>query len=380
MGQVIGPGTSSSATPHHARGAFFPVQLIRQYGFRAVLAMLVAAGVAFIPLAILIWFNVFRLTSVIATQCGQPVVVKPGRFEQQQSDDEPGETGLLQITCEVPTLDGWRELLCDEDPALRSAGPSNSIYVRDERVYLRRAGNPNVPFGLLGRPPVSAWLPAGDYEIAVIHEAPSDRSLIDSPQTGFPFVTMFDSCEVADRQKTVRRIQLPHYSRGQGTPLSVVGQDSETRIPPAPDLQLLKRSIVDAMTIPSLGGYIIVMGEPHVDHSEDHARCVVDFDSLQSVPREWTRNQLATLRNWLPPEEAQARAKLSPLVSALVRREMFEGWFFYTAAGVAGLVFTKWGAITTLEPYRRRDRFFGLAKLCLVIFLISAVGWWLIGN
>lgn len=380
MGQVIGPGSSSSAASPQARGAFFPVQLIRQYGFRAVLAMLVAASVAFVPLAILIWFNVFRLTSVIATQCGQPVVVKPGRFEQEQSEDEPGETGLLQITCEVPTLDGWRELLCDEDPALRAAGLSNSIYVRDERVYLRKAGHPNVPFGLLGRPPVSAWVPAGDYEIAVVHEAPRDRSLINSPQTGFPFVTMFDSCEVADRQKTVRRIQLPHYSGGQGSPLSVAGQDGETSTPPAPDLQLLKHSIFDAITIPSLGGYIIVMGEPHVAHSADHATCTVDFNSLQTVPREWTRNQLATLRNWLPPDETQARAKLSPLVSALVRREMFEGWFFYAVAGVTGLVFTRWGAMAILEPYRGRDRFLGPAKLCLVIFLISAVGWWLLGR
>jgi hypothetical protein len=377
MGNVVQSGTSSSGGSWRRSQPFFVSHVLRQYGFRGVVAMLVAAAVAFVPLAILAWFNVFRMTSIISVQCGQSVVVKPGRFEQESDQDQPGDTALLQIRCEVPTSNGWRDLLRDDDPASRGREIGNSVYVRDERVYLRKAGNRKLPFGLLGRPPVSVWVPAGDYEIAVVHDSPPDRSLIDSPRTGYPLVTTFDSCTVKAREKTVLTIPLPHYHWGNGMPLSLVGQAPERFEAPQPKLDPLIKSLKKAIVIPTPGGYLLDFGEPTVMHTEDHRDCTVDFEDLHSVPREWNRHQIVTLKRWLPKEEEVATSMLSPLVADLSRREYLEGWFCYAMAGLAGLVFTKWGTLAILEPYRRRETLAGPMKLCVLIFLVSAAGWWI---
>lgn len=375
MGQIIRPGSSTSGYDRQSSRPFFVVHILSQYGFRGLVAMVFAAVIAFAPLAALIWFNVFRLTSVVSRQCGVRVVARE-RTEYQRASDRPGKTGLLQITVEVPTFDGWLKLRHNND-----LSPSDPNFVRDERVYLRRAGDLKLPFGLLGRPPISAWVPAGDYEIAVVHETPPDFLMqTGSPGVRFPFVTIYESCTVQNREQTVVNVLLPHYGWGRGTPLYLAGQMGAPSDQPPPDLKRLFKSIAKSKAIPTPGGYVLLFAEPVVTHTEEHQRCTVDFDELQQVPREWTRNQLAMLRNWLPPGETAARDKLSPLVTNLMRREMFEGWFFYAMAGIAGLVLTNWGSIAILERWRRREMFSNTVWLCFWIFVISAVGWWFVGN
>jgi len=279
------------------------------------------------------------------------------------------------VTCEVPCVDGWRELLCDDDPARHTTGLSDWHHVRKECVYLRKASDFNLPFGLLGRPPVSVWLPAGDYEIAVVHEGPKSESRIDARATGFPFVTVFDSCSLSARQKTVRRIQLPHYDWGGAEPIMPVGQTAIYHQPTEDELRLLLDQVQSLTAIPTPGGYLLSLAEPQLNHVEGHRQCTVDFADLQAVPREWTRNQIATLRNWLPASATPARDKLSSLVDGLQWREMFEGWFCYAAAGVAGLVFTRWGALAILEPHRRRETLGESIKRSIVIFVVAALAW-----
>lgn len=119
----------------------------------------------------------------------------------------------------------------------------------------------------------------------------------------------------------------------------------------------------------------MALAEPRLRHADRHHGCTVDFNDLQPVPHEWTRDQIATLRNWLPKDATTARARLSSLVDALQWREMLQGWFCYAAAGVAGLVFTRRGALRVLEPHRRGETFGDSVKRCIFIFLLSAFAW-----
>lgn len=278
-----------------------------------------------------------------------------------------------------PTIDGWKELLSDGDRDNTADERFHSIFVRDELVYLRKAGIAGLPFGLLGPPPVSVWLPAGDYEIAVVHAAPHDRSLLNSPQTGFPFITMFDSCSVPKSKKTTRRIPLPHYDWGAGQPVSIAGEVESDSTPAQPNLGPIRHAIETVTTFPTPGGYVLFLNEPQVIHSDEHRECKVDFENLEALPREWTRNQLATLRRWLPREATEARDRVTPLVSSLLRREMFQGWFGYCLVGCAGLVLTKWGSFAILEPYHRRELLHKTVKFCIAIFIVGAAGWWFVG-
>src|SRR5438105_4404879 len=139
MSRVVGPGSSGNyGRSLYGRHPFFVTTIVREHGVRGVVALLVAALVAFIPMALLVWFNTARLASVVASQCGHQVVVKPGRFERDKENDEPGDTALLQVTCDVPAIDGKRELLRDDDPARRTDFLFDTYYVRYERVYLRK--------------------------------------------------------------------------------------------------------------------------------------------------------------------------------------------------------------------------------------------------
>jgi hypothetical protein len=381
MGQIIDPGSSrpNFDRPSRGRQPFFVIRLVRTYGSRGVVALLWAALAAFAPLGLLVWANAWRLMSVVVTQCGQSVVVKPGRFQRETEDDKPGETALLQVTCEVPTIDGWRELLSDEDPVRRTVNVFDSCYVRNERVYLRNASDLNLPFGLLGRPPVSVWLPAGNYQIMVVHEAPRAEARIDATSKSFPLISVFTECAIEAYKKTVCRIRLSHYDWGGGAPIMLAAGDGTTqdRQPTEAVLGSLLDVAQSLTAVPTPGGFLLAVEEPEVRHTEDHRLCTVDFADLHAVPREWTRDQIATLRNWLPNDAALARSRLSSLVSSLEWREFFEGWFCYAAAGIAGLVFTKWGAVLLLEPHRRRESFAVSLKLLLSIFFLSMVAWFL---
>ena len=56
------------------------------------------------------------------------------------------------------------------------------------------------------------------------------------------------------------------------------------------------------------------------------------IDELAAVNREWTREQLAELRAWLPAEATTARRRLDELIRSLDWRAFFQGWYCYAAA------------------------------------------------
>ena len=224
MAHIISPGSAhSNSNADHRPRPFFLVDIFQRYGVKAAFALVIAASVAFAPLITLYWFNELRCQPVVTLELGSSVVVKPGRHQQDQSRDEPGETALLQVVCEVPTSDGYHDLLCDDDPVRRGVQTSDSNYARKERVYLRRAGHSQLPFGLLGRPPVSAWLPAGEYEVLVIHEAPQADFSVSARPLAYPFISTVAYTSLEPRVKTVCRIPLPHYNWGGSEPVRLMG-------------------------------------------------------------------------------------------------------------------------------------------------------------
>lgn len=378
MGHVIGPGSSYSGghSSSSRRKLTLPfARTIREYGIKGATALCAAAVLAFLPLGFLVWFNLLRFQPAVQLAKGQHIVVKPGRHEAEQAQEEAGDTALLQVVCEVPTADGWRALLRDDDPARRSGQFSDWHYVRREAVYLRPAGNASLPFGLLGKPPVSAWLPADSYEILVVHEAPHSEQRVDAYAKSFPFVSVPSVCVLEAQRKTVCRVQLPHYDWGGALPIALATDDGSPaeREPSEMELSAFTAAVENAPAFPTPGGYVLALPEPDVRHGDDHRLCAASFADLHAIPREWTREQLATLRNWLPTGATKARARLSPLVDALGWREFCAGWFCYAAAGVTGLVFTQWGATAILEPAQRRRSFGESLKLLLSIFLLSAL-------
>jgi hypothetical protein len=390
MARIVSPGSTSShdRVRHSAPRPFFVTELVRTYGLRAILALFVAALLAFAPLGVLYWFNEARLHATAVVQSDQKLVVRAGRFQNESAADEPGETALLQVTCDVPTVDGWRELLCDNDPARRKMEVFDPYEVRHELVYLRRAGNRRIPFVALGSPPISVWLPSGNYEILVVHNAPRSESRLDAPSFSFPLITVFAECLLESRRKTVCRLQLPHYDWSHTEPILLVNDDgsSEVRAPTLEELQPWINQYEQAHALPTPSGYVMKLPEPQIRHTEDHRGCTIqmrDTDPLRdagdaadrAVLREWTRDQLVTVRNWLPKDAVAARARLSRLIDCLEWRQFLQGWGCYFAAGVAGLVFTRWGAISLLEPWRRRQEWnasFWLAIKLFVFFM--AVG------
>ena len=374
MARIVSPGSTRSegSGPSRSR-SFFVTDLIRRHGLRAILAIFVAAFFAFAPLVALYWFNAFLSQSVLSVAPGHRVVVKTGQHYERQEREEPGETALLQVACDVPSFDEWKELLGDGDPARSDSTRSSSRSVRREAVYLRRAGSSRVPFGLLGSPPVSAWLPAGDYEILVVYEAPTNESRIDLPGRSFPWLSVFAECSLEARQKTVCRIQLPHYDWGNPDSLLGVGTPDEAaeRKPLPEELATLLAACETMTAIPTPAGYVLNLAEPRIHHQKGHRGCVQDFHELQRVPREWTRDQIVKLRHWLPVEADSSKARLTTLIDRLEWRTFLEGWFCYALAGVSGVVFTRWGAIALLEPWRRGG-WYESFWLLVRSFLISA--------
>jgi hypothetical protein len=380
MSHLVSPGAyhSTSGGVYRPR-TYFLVEIFQRYGVKAAFALACAALFAFAPLTFLYWFNEFRCQPVSIVNVGRPVVVKPGRFQEDQNHDEPGESALLKVICQVPGIDGYRDLLCDNDPVRRGLQVSDSKYVRRELVYLRRAGNPQIPFGLLGKPPVSVWVPAGDYEILVVYEAPRAEYLREGQAKSYPLVTAIENCSLESQRQMVCRVPLPHYNWGGSEPLEWVAEDGsvDAHALTATELNPLLQSYTDAMPIPTPGGYLLSLAEPSVLHSNEHQKCGVNLHDVQVISREWTRDQLATLRNWLPADAVPARARLSALVDCLQWREFLEGWFCYALAGVSGLVFTRWGTLTLLDPWRRRNAMSRTPVILMGIAVISATLWFL---
>lgn len=382
MARMVTPGSTSSGYEGPRRSSpFYVTDLISRFGARAVIAIVVAAILAFSPLTLLYWLNELRLESVVmsSVSANQRIVVKPGQHLAEQERAEPGETALLQVKCQVPTFDGWRDLLTDNDPARNDPSQTRTT-VRREQVYLRRSGSQFVPFGLLGPPPVSVWLPAGDYEILVVHEAPSREDRIDMPGRSFPWISVFAECSLKSREKTVVDVQLPHYDWGNPDVLLGVGSSEESgeRQATSDELAGIVAECETLIPIPTPAGYLLTLAEPRIHHRDGHRGCVQDFGEPQSVPREWTRSQLARLRRWLPDNATQANSKLMGLVDRLGWREFLQGWYCYAAVGVTGLVFTRWGAIALVEPWRRSREWNHSLGLLVRIFFLSAGVWFLI--
>lgn len=377
MSRIVSPGSYQSyGGGSSRRSPFFVTELVRNHGLKAIFALIVAALFAFAPLATLYWFNELSRQSVAIVEPSQRVVVKPGRHQQDQNGESPGETALLQVICEIPDFEGYRELLCDDDPLRRGVQTTDSNYVRRELVYLRRAGQSQLPFGLLGKPPISAWLPAGNYEILVIYGPPYGEAWTGMRSYAGPWISAFAECSLENRQKTVCRVPLPHYDWGRSTPINLTGSEHPAGdAVPADELAPFLHACENIVPIPTPAGYLLSLGEPVVRHSTDHHDCVADLSELQAVPREWTRDQLAALRNSLPRDAGPAREKLSRLVDNLLWREFLEGWFCYAAAAVTGLVFTRWGTIAMLEPWRHGNSWVDSLGLLIKIALFSAGAW-----
>jgi hypothetical protein len=355
------------------------VQAVKEHGLRGLLALVIAAAIAFAPAGLLIWFNHLRFSPVIELQPGQTVIVKPSRHEQQQRDDSAGGTSLLSIACEVSSGDGSMPLLADDDPARPTDFLNDSRYVRKEKVYLRPVTEPATPFGLLGSPPVSAWLPPGQYEVLVVYGAPTGVGDATPGTRGYPFVTTLTTAVTEKMQKTHCNIPLPHYEHSYASRLRTIGAEGAVvaeRLTPG-DLGPLLAGIERTLAVPTPAGYLLNFPEPAVRHADDHRDCSFDYTAPVAEPREWTRDQIATLTDWLPQDDAcrPAREKLQRLVDDLAWRDYFRGWYLYAAAGVAGLVFTRWGATAVVQPWRKAETFFESLKTMFVIFLLSAGAW-----
>jgi hypothetical protein len=284
------------------------------------------------------------------------------------------------VICEVPAIEGKRELLRGDDPSRATGSFSDSCFVRREQVYLRKKTPFDLPFALLGRPPVSVWLPAGEYEIAVVHQAPRSEPRIDSRSHGFPLVTVVEACSLAANRKSELRIFLPHHDWGNGTPILPSRTTATEAGVIESELKPILDSIPQLFAVPSPSGYLLSLPEPHITHRDDHRDCVGDFSELHAVPREWTRQQIATLRNWLPTTASEARTKLDAMISTLGWRDFLQGSLCYLAAGISGLVFTKWGALLILEPRRRRTAFADSFKLLAKIFFLSMAAWFVVSS
>lgn len=308
------------------------------------------------------------------------VQVKDRQITQDADQEEPGETSLLYVTCEVEAPGGRRDLLQFEDEAGRQPEDVSPPYVHDERVYLRPANYGDWPFALLGEPPLSVWLPAGEYEIAVVYLGHRGfmNSNPDSPPP-FPWFSERVMVDLPAGQRIVVRVPLFHHECSLDNRLNVrlggeAAAGSEGRIRLA-ELEPLVAAIEKTSCVATPGGVLMDIPEPVIHHRKPHSDCEVDFQQFAGFRREWTRRQVQTLLRWLPSEAAQARRRLEAIDRSLSWREFLEGWYCYAAAGVAGLVFARWATIAKLNPYRRWTEFIDSLKLLLSIFFMAALLW-----
>jgi hypothetical protein len=379
MGNVVGPSSSrgdeqGGKSLGYRIGEFASpfIHAVRRYGARGMMVLVVAAAVAFAPLAALYWFNEMRLANVASVAFTKNVVALSARSHDEQEKDGPGETALLKVTCELTAPGEPRPVMTEEEsPQDRARAAASG---RREMAYVRPKGvSQSLPFALLGMPPVSAWLPAGEYEIMVVHSGPRSEQRVDAPSNNFPLVSVFAECKLENKSTTTCRVPLPHHEGAFGTPLEIASADglASDRPPSADELAALLVACESLAGVPTPAGYVLALDEPMVHHEDGHQHCTVDFASADAVPREWTRGQLVTLRNWLPADATAARGRLSSLINRLGWRQFLQGWFCYAAAGVTGLVFTRWGAIALLEPWRRGDSFRESLWLLVKLFLLS---------
>ena len=380
MSQPIQPSRRSSSWRYTRVRGPSVLSMVRERGVYGMVVAVAAMALGLSPTVFLVWWNWFRLTPVPIVGAAAGVQVKSGELSKEAKEDKPGETALLHVTCEVGRQGRWRELLQFEDEARYQPDDPMPPYVRNEQVYIRPTKRTNCPFGLLGQPPVSAWLPAGEYEVLVIYGGNSGFGNADSSKPSvYPLAREEIVQELAAGQRTDVRVQLPHHQACFDCSLTV-RRDGEAALASGHDLlaaevEPLLSAIEKNTCIPTPGGVLLDLPEPVIHHNEWHRLCEVDFQDLEHRPREWTRGQLQTLLDWLPRGAVKARQRLEEIDRSLAWRDYFGSWLWYATAGISGLAFARWATIAKLQPYRSRGAFAESLKLALAIFFFAILVW-----
>jgi hypothetical protein len=328
------------------------------------------------PTLFLLWWNWWRLAPVEVVS-GVKVQVKSAQFTREAEEEKPGETALLYVTGQVLRSGEWRDLLQLTDEAARRPDEVSPSYVRHELVYVRPAKKEKWPYALLGEPPVSAWLPAGEYEVMVVYEANRGLSNPDSSKPRpFPLASEHVVQELSAGRRTVVRVPLPHHEDCFDNSLSVRDHEGTTGAQvPRVQLQRLLDAVEHTPCVPSPGGVLMELPEPMIQHHEDHRGCEEDFGNMVACRREWTLGQIFTLLDWLPADAVAARQRLEQMAKSLGWRSFFQGWFWYAAAGISGLVFARWATIAKLNKYRSRSELVESLKLLAGIFFLAVLAW-----
>ncbi len=376
MSQFIRPGSYSSSPQFTPASGPSVLSIVRERGVYGMVVAVMAMALGLSPTVFLIWWDLLRLTPVPIVDSATRVQVKDSELNEEAKEDKPGDTALLHVTCEFGSSGHWRELLQFEDELHHRSEDPMLVSVRNEQVYLRSTKRANLPFGLLGQPPVSAWLPAGEYEILVVYEV--DRGFRNKGSNKPPVYPLAREVVVQKLdagQRTDVRVQLHHHQACLDYSLRV-GRDSEAadaseHAPSPSELEPLLTAIERNTCIPTPGGVLLDLPEPVIHHNESHSMCEVDFHDLEHRPRECTRNQVWALIDWLPREAAKARERLHQIVNSLAWRDYFQGWLWYVATGASGLAFARWATIAKLEPFRSRHAFAESIKLLIAILVLA---------
>ena len=351
--------------------------IVRERGVYGMVIALVAMTLGLSPTVFLLWWNLMRISPVPIVAPAISVPVKSSELSKEAEDDKPGDTALLHVACDVGRSDRWRELLRNDDSARYQFNDVMPVYVRDEQVYVRSTKTALCPFALLGQPPVSAWLPAGEYEILAVYGASRGFENRDADKRPlFPLARELIKQDLVAGQRTDLRVQLRHHQDCFDDSLAI-RPESETA-DTSKELKSLWAAIENDACIPTPGGVIMDLPDPVIHHNEWHRACECNFLEFEHHPREWTQSQIETLRGWLPPEAAKARARLEGIAQALAWRVFFQGWFCHAVAGISGLAFARWATIAKLQPLSSRKAFFDSCKLAVAIFCLALFTWFVV--
>jgi len=377
MSQLIQPSSSRSSGSRYSRPRGPSVfSLIRERGVHGMVVAVVFMALGLSPTLFLMWWNWWRLAPVEVVS-GVKVQVKSAQLTREAEEEKPGETALLYVTGQVLRSGEWRDLLQVTDGSARRPDEISPSYVRHELVYIRPAKKDKWPFALLGEPPVSAWLPAGGYEIMVVYEAHRGFSNLDSGKSRpFPLAAEHVVQDLSAGRRTVVHVPLPHHEDCFDNSLVVRDHDGTNGAQVSrAELQRLVDAVEHTACVPSPGGVLLDLPEPVIQHHEYHRSCEEDFSDLTACRREWTQGQIFTLLDWLPTEAIAARQRLEQMTKSLGWRNFFQGWFWYAVAGISGLVFARWATIATLDKFRSRQEMVGSLKLLAGIFLLAVLVW-----
>lgn len=377
MSLPIRPSFRSSGSRYSSPRGLSVVSLIRERGAYGMVVALVAMSLGISPLLFLLWWNSWRFAPVPVATVNTRVQVKTAQLTRDTKEEKPGETALLWVTGQVLRFGEWRDLLQPMDEAGQRPDEISRSYVRRELVYVRPAEKDTWPFALLGEPPVSAWLPAGEYEIMVVYETTRGMSNFDRDQLRpFPLASEHVVQELSAGRRTEVHVPLPHHADCFDNTLDVRPHDETAGTPvPRAELQRLLDAIERTTCVPSPGGVLLNVPEPAIHHHDGHRGCEEDFNDLIACPREWTLDQLFTVMDWLPADAVAARQHIEPLTRSLRWRSYFQGWFWYVAAGISGLVFVRWATIAKLAPYQSRRELVASLKFLVAIFFLAVLAW-----